>query len=87
MKEYVIKFPNINPIPSDTSSLNKTIEFAKELNNEYGYGENFTICKVIDNEEVDWVDLENPVAFVKYGITVINNNPEREFDPLFDPEL
>lgn len=56
---YAIVFENQRPIPSDYSNLTDTIKQAIDMETEDCF--KWSICEVIDNEGIDWVNLENPI--------------------------
>jgi hypothetical protein len=56
---YAIVFENQRPVLSDYESLTNTIQQAIDMETEDCF--KWSICEVIDNEGMDWVDLENPI--------------------------
>lgn len=55
--DYAIVVIGERAVPSDWYSLSNTIRQGYELAN----GKSFIVCQIIDNEGMDWVDLENPI--------------------------
>ena len=59
MSNYAIVFENQRPVPSDSESLTDTIAQAIDMETADNY--KWSICEIVDNEGMDWVDIENPI--------------------------
>lgn len=61
---YAIVFENSCPVSSNSESLTDTIAQAIDMETTDNY--KWSICEMVDNNGMDWVDIENPIYYWFY---------------------